>query len=101
MPAMTDGVDGVEGVVRYRVVVTGWVQGVWYRQSCRRVARELGVGGWVRNRADGAVEAAVEGDPAAVEALLDWMRTGPPQATVARVERHAEAPAGDRAFSVR
>lgn len=90
-----------DGVVRYRVVVTGRVQGVWYRESCRRAADELGVHGWVRNRADGAVEAAVEGPPAAVDRLLAWMRTGPPRATVVRVDPRPEDPAGDRDFVVR
>jgi acylphosphatase len=47
--------------VRYRVVVTGRVQGVWFRESCREHAERLGVSGWVRNRADGAVEIEVEG----------------------------------------
>ena len=87
--------------VRYRVLVTGRVQGVWYRQSCRQEAEALGVGGWVRNRPDGAVEAAVEGDPAAVGKLLDWMRTGPPGATVVNLGHHEEPPTGDHTFRVR
>ncbi|HEY8544533.1 MAG TPA: acylphosphatase [Acidimicrobiales bacterium] len=90
-----------DGVVRYRVVVTGRVQGVWYRESCRRTAERLGVGGWVRNRPDGSVEAAVEGPPAAVDRLLDWMREGPPRAVVEKVDPRLEDPAGDRAFVVR
>jgi acylphosphatase len=49
-------------LVRRRVVVTGRVQGVWFRESCRREADSLGVAGWVRNRPDGAVEAAFEGE---------------------------------------
>ena len=52
--------------VRVRVVVTGIVQGVWFRDSCREQARALHVGGYVRNRGDGAVEAEFEGPPAAV-----------------------------------
>jgi len=90
-----------DGVVRYRVVVTGRVQGVWYRESCRRTADALGVNGWVRNRADGSVEAAVEGPPSAVDRLLDWMREGPPRAVVVRVDPRPEDPAGDRDFTVR
>ncbi len=73
-------------VVRQRVVVSGRVQGVWYRQHCCDEARRLGVRGWVRNRDDGAVEALLEGDRIAVEALLRWMRVGPPRALVTGVE---------------
>lgn len=88
-------------VVRYRVVVSGRVQGVWYRESCRRVARELGVGGWVRNNADGTVEAVIEGDPGAVDQLLDWMRSGPPHAVVVRLDHHEEPLVGEPGFAVR
>jgi len=88
-------------VVRYRVVVSGRVQGVWYRESCRRVAQELGVGGWVRNNADGTVEAVIEGGSAPVDALLDWMRAGPPHAVVVGFEHHEEPPVGEPGFAVR
>lgn len=64
-------------------IIRGRVQGVFFRDSTRRRARELGVGGWVRNRPDGSVEAVVQGDPRAVEALEQWFRDGgPPQARV-------------------
>jgi acylphosphatase len=88
-------------VVRYRVVVTGRVQGVWYRQSCRRRAAGAGVAGWVRNNPDGTVEAVLEGEAAAVEQVLAWMRVGPPHAAVGDVEVRAETPVGERSFAVR
>lgn len=67
-------------------VMHGRVQGVWYRDSMRREAEKLGVNGWVRNRSDGTVQAMVQGDADAVEALLAWARRGPELAQVARVE---------------
>lgn len=87
--------------VRYRVTVSGRVQGVWYRQSCRREAAALGVAGWVRNNGDGTVEAVLEGEAGAVDRLVAWMRLGPPQARVAGVDVHAEAPQGEQGFRVR
>ena len=66
-----------------RAVVTGQVQGVAFRWSTQREADHLGVRGWVRNLEDGRVEAQLEGDPDAVEALVAWLRRGP---TAARVE---------------
>jgi acylphosphatase len=87
--------------VRRRVVVSGRVQGVFFRDSCRREAAALGVAGWVRNRADGRVEAVFEGDADAVERLVAWCRSGPSRADVDAVEVHEEAPAGERGFAVR
>lgn len=89
------------GVIRRRVTVTGDVQGVFFRDSCRREAMARGVTGWVRNRSDGAVEAVLEGEPEAVEQVLSWMRTGPSSATVDGVEAEAEDPAGERGFTIR
>lgn len=68
------------------VVVTGHVQGVGYRQGCRSVARSLGLVGWVRNLADGRVELFAQGEPAAVDRLVDWLWAGPSAATVTGVE---------------
>ncbi|HEX6003897.1 MAG TPA: acylphosphatase [Burkholderiales bacterium] len=65
--------------------MTGRVQGVGFRAYMTHRARELGVAGWVRNRPDGSVEAVVQGTPAAVEAITDWARRGPPGAAVADV----------------
>lgn len=68
------------------LVMHGRVQGVWYRDSMRREAESLGVSGWVRNRSDGAVEATLQGDAGAVDALVSWAHRGPQLAEVARVE---------------
>jgi acylphosphatase len=82
--------------LRVRVVVRGLVQGVWFRESCRRRAIELGVDGWVRNRADGTVEAVMSGDEAAVAQLVAWCRAGPPRAEVTGVDVvEEEAPEGE------
>ena len=72
--------------VTRRLSITGLVQGVWYRESMRREAQRLGITGWVRNRADGSVEAMVQGSPEAVDAIQRWAKTGPEQARVERVE---------------
>jgi acylphosphatase len=88
-------------IVRRRVVVSGRVQGVWFRESCREEAVALGVNGWVRNRGDGAVEAAFEGESGAVLAMVAWCRTGPPLAEVTDVEVVDEAPTGEHGFRVR
>ncbi len=67
---------------RIRVVVRGLVQGVGYRYSAGRFARRAEVAGWVRNRADGSVEAEVEGSGEQIDAMLAWMAHGPPGARV-------------------
>jgi acylphosphatase len=89
------------GTVRRRLVVTGRVQGVWFRESCRRAAVAAGATGWARNLADGTVEVEVEGSPAAVERVVAWCRQGPDQARVDRVEVERRDPIGERAFRVR
>jgi acylphosphatase len=83
------------------VVVDGRVQGVFFRDTCRRMAASCGVGGWVRNRADGLVEAWFEGDAAGVDLMVAWCRQGPPGAVVTGVEVVREAPAGERRFRIR
>jgi acylphosphatase len=88
-------------VIRRRVIVDGRVQGVWFRESCRREAEAGGVRGWIRNRADGCVEAVFEGDEPAVDRLVAWCRHGPPRAVVTSVAVREEPPEGDRAFRVR
>lgn len=84
-----------------RVVVTGRVQGVWFRQSCADRARSAGVAGWVRNLPDGRVEAWLEGDSHHVDDVIDWCRVGPPRATVTGVDVREEAPVGATRFEVR
>lgn len=84
-----------------RVVVHGRVQGVFFRDSTRQRAEGDGVAGWVTNRADGAVEAVFEGDVAAVERMVAWMREGPSGASVERVEVSEQADEGLRSFEVR
>ncbi|OGS99351.1 MAG: acylphosphatase [Gallionellales bacterium RIFCSPLOWO2_12_FULL_59_22] len=69
-----------------RLVIHGRVQGVYFRDSMRREAQNLGVSGWVRNRHDSTVEAAVQGEPADVDAIVRWARHGPDRAQVERVE---------------
>jgi acylphosphatase len=69
-----------------RLVIHGQVQGVWFRESMRREAERLRVTGWVRNRSDGTVEAAVEGSSYAVEAMIRWAQRGPEAAVVSRVD---------------
>jgi acylphosphatase len=87
--------------VRRRVVVRGNVQGVFFRDSCRREARSRGVAGWVTNRPDGAVEAVFEGDADAVQALVDWCGQGPRGAEVDSVDETAEEPEGTSGFEIR
>lgn len=65
-----------------RATINGRVQGVGFRWATRRVAMDLGLTGWVRNRPDGSVEALAQGDEVATDALLDFLRQGPPGAFV-------------------
>jgi acylphosphatase len=82
--------DRAENRVETRDVrVTGRVQGVGYRYATVRRAQEIGCTGWVRNLADGSVQALVQGAPAQVAQLLEWMRQGPLGAQVAAVEAKA------------
>jgi acylphosphatase len=86
--------------IRRRVVVYGRVQGVWFRGATREEARRRGAQGWVRNRADGAVEAVFEGEPEAVLALLRFCQQGPRGALVERVEALEEEPEGLAGFEI-
>jgi acylphosphatase len=88
-------------VIRRRVVVYGQVQGVFFRDSTRRLAHQHGVSGWVANRADGAVEAVFEGDADAVERLVVFSHKGPRGAQVESVEVTEEQPEGLSGFAVR
>ena len=88
-------------LVRRHVVITGRVQGVFFRDSAREQAEAHGVAGWARNRNDGAVEAVFEGSPEDVERLIDFCRTGPSRADVDDVEISEEEPEGLSGFSIR
>jgi acylphosphatase len=86
--------------MRRRVVVHGRVQGVFFRDTTRRMAADRGVAGWVRNRPDGAVEAVFEGEPEGVEGMVRFAHEGPRGAAVERVEVFEEEPEGLSGFSV-
>jgi len=86
--------------MRKRVVVHGRVQGVFFRDTVRRQAQQRGVSGWVRNNRDGTVEAVFEGEPDAVDALVDFCRRGPRGAAVEHVDVHDEEPEGLTGFDV-
>lgn len=99
MPA-ADGRN--EEIVRRHVIVSGRVQGVFFRDSTQREARRLGVAGWVRNLGDGTVEAVFEGDAGAVDAMLDFCRRGPERARVDEVAVDAGQPQeGLQGFDIR
>ena len=80
--------------------MSGRVQGVYFRGTCRAVARGLGVRGWVSNRGDGTVELVAEGSRESVGELIAWCREGPPLADIRGVEITDETPAGERDFRV-
>ena len=88
-------------VIRRRVIVTGRVQGVFFRETMRRRAESSRVAGWVQNNADGSVEAVLEGEQAAVERLVDWCREGPRGARIEWVDVAAEEPEGLSGFATR
>ena len=93
-PATTDD------VVRRHLKVSGRVQGVFYRETLRRLAVEKGVAGWARNTRDG-LEAVLEGPQPVVDELIKWCRTGPPHAVVIHVQVDEEEPTGQADFRVR
>lgn len=93
--------SGVTTAIRVRVVVTGRVQGVFFRDTCRERARSEGVRGFVRNRADESVEAEFEGPEAAVERMVAWCRVGPPRARVDAVAVERIGAVGEPGFRVR
>jgi acylphosphatase len=87
-------------VVRYRVLISGRVQGVFFRDTCRRLAEEHGVAGWVRNLPDGRVEAVFEGADEDVTKLVDWTHHGPRHAVVDHVAVQTEPPEGLDTFRI-
>jgi acylphosphatase len=87
--------------MRKRVVVHGSVQGVFFRDTMRRLAEQHSVGGWARNNRDGTLEAVFEGDESALERLLAFAHGGPRGAQVERVEVFDEEPEGLKGFAIR
>jgi acylphosphatase len=87
-------------MIRRRVVVHGRVQGVFFRDTARRIAQSRGLGGWVRNSPDGTVEAVFEGDGEAVDSMVRWCGQGPRGAVVERVEVTDEEPEGLTDFRI-
>ena len=85
--------------VRRQIVVSGNVQGVFFRDSCRREAERLGLAGRARNLDDGRVEVIAEGPPDAVEGLIEWCRHGPSHADVTGVDVSEEDPRGETGFT--
>ena len=90
-----------EDRIARHVIVRGVVQGVFFRASCQEQARRAGVAGWVRNRADGSVEAHLEGPASAVEQLVAWCHEGPSRARVESVDVAPASPAGVADFTTR
>ncbi|MBC1260035.1 acylphosphatase [Synechococcus sp. BSF8S] len=88
-------------VERWRLIVSGRVQGVGYRQACCLRAQSLGLGGWVRNRPDGRVELEAEGCSQNLEQLRLWCESGPPGAHVSGVSESVIPPGGHDWFEVR
>jgi acylphosphatase len=82
-------------------IVSGRVQGVWFRASARDVARHLGLTGWVRNLPDGRVELVACGAPPQLEALREWLHAGPDLARVETVECDEVAPQPFERFEIR
>ncbi len=81
---------GARHYKRLHLWVSGRVQGVWYRASCRREAESLGLTGWVRNLEDGRVEILVEGPGDSVDRLVTWCKYGPPNANVEKIDAREE-----------
>jgi acylphosphatase len=88
-------------MIRRRVVVHGFVQGVFFRDTLRQRAQSSNVSGWVRNNWDGTVEAVFEGEEPAVERLVQFCGEGPRGASVDHVDVTTESPEGLAGFSIR
>ncbi|HUC89756.1 MAG TPA: acylphosphatase [Patescibacteria group bacterium] len=89
------------GVIeRYKIIVTGKVQGVWFRDSARKMALQLGLTGFARNEPDGSVYIEAEGSSQALLLFLDWCRQGPREAKVSNIFHTAHEPAGHQNFEI-
>ncbi len=80
---------------RLRIVIEGIVQGVFFRANTIEESSKLGLTGWVKNRADGRVEAVFEGDVDGIEQIVEWCKKGPPAAVVRNIETTWEQATGD------
>ena len=89
-----------ENTERAHVLVSGRVQGVFFRDSTRQEAERLGLSGWVSNTEDGRVEAVFEGEPEAVRQMIEWCESGPSSADVDDVSVEQETPEGISGFEV-
>ena len=87
-------------MVRRRLVISGRVQGVWFRAGCAREAEAAQVAGWARNLPDGRVEVVLEGTIEAVARVESWCHSGPRHATVTAVVGKDETPTGARGFDI-
>jgi acylphosphatase len=86
---------------RGHLFISGRVQGVFFRSNTRKEALGLGLTGWVRNLRDGRVEALFEGEESEIQKIIEWCHTGPPYASVDRVEVYWEEPTGEfQTFSI-
>jgi acylphosphatase len=93
--------DSPSNLSRVHLFISGQVQGVGFRAKAQRQAETLGVNGWACNLPDGRLEVVIEGEPALVEQLVDWCRSGPARATITDVTLEQEAPTGESSFSIR
>ena len=89
------------GHCRRRVLISGLVQDVWFRATTAKHAVRAGVRGWVRNLADGRVEAVLEGTAEAVDEMIDFCSRGPEMARVDRIEVVEESPENLEDFQIR
>ena len=76
---------------RIRLIISGKVQGVFFRVSLRDQARDLGISGWARNNPDGTVEALIEGEPGKVDQIINWCWNGPPDAIVENISKREDS----------
>lgn len=88
-------------IKRVHAIVYGKVQGIYFRAYAQAEGTRIGVKGWVKNRPDGTVEAAVEGEPEQVEQMVAWLKQGSPGAQVIKVETKEERPVGEVQFNIR
>ncbi len=88
--------------VRAHIIISGRVQGVFFRYTMQQVSHEVNVTGWAKNLPDGRVEAVLEGNKENVGKVIEWAREGPPQATVKNVDIKLEGYTGEfRDFSIK